>query len=430
MIEWYQIVSYFFTTWIRIFLCLCLLIELLQFHKVKYHMAALTLGGAVLATILSLLQLSYLYIIGIEMIALISVVRYNYHGDIRMSFFLTFFYEVCVALWEFLVSAGLGVLFQSERFIDNHTHEYVLSVWVVRLVMFGIAVFISKIQNEKSKKTFRLASIIAIMGLFGTIALSQQSIILLNNDQLTAWLIMAILVMIAVLLFNLNSQHAMEREIFRLRQEHTELLEHDYQILSNTYAANAKLFHDFHNHIEVLYRYLTQGSSMEAIKYLEELRTPIKLITETVWTGDEAIDYLISSKLSIAEQEQIKTTVNIEFPRKTDIRSTDLCTILGNLLDNALEASCIAKDNLRFLSLTIRRINDMLVIKIENGCEKDQYQKSGELQTSKENNGLHGWGLSSARTATEKYDGTLETTYKNGVFQAVVILSYNAVKMN
>lgn len=72
----------------------------------------------------------------------------------------------------------------------------------------------------------------------------------------------------------------------------------------------------------------------------------------------------------------------------------------------------------------------MLVIKIENGCLKDQYQKSGELQTKKENNGLHGWGLSSARTATEKYDGTLETTYKNGISQAVAILSYNAVKMN
>lgn len=274
-------------------------------------MAALTLGGAILVTILSLLQLPNLYIIGIEMIALIAAVRYRYHGDIRMCFFLTFFYEVCVALWEFLVSAGLGVLFQSESFIDNQTPEYVLSVWAVRLAMLGIAVFIPKIQNEKSKKAFRPASIIAIMGLFGVIALSQQKIILLNNDQLTTWLIMAILFMIAVLLFNLNRQHDMEREIFRLRQEQTELLERDYNTLSNTYAANAKLFHDFHNHIEVLYRYLTQGSTTEATKYLEDLRVPIQSITETVWTGDEAIDYLISSKLSLAEQEQIKTTVNI-----------------------------------------------------------------------------------------------------------------------
>ena len=75
--------------------------------------------------------------------------------------------------------------------------------------------------------------------------------------------------------------------------------------------------------------------------------------------------------MALAEQEHIKTKVNIEYPHNTNIRSVDLTTILGNLLDNALEAAQAAPDGLRFLNLTIRRINAMLIIKVENGYGHD-----------------------------------------------------------
>src|SRR5699024_172228 len=97
------------------------------------------------------------------------------------------------------------------------------------------------------------------------------------------------------------------------------------------------------------------------------LRSPVEEISQAAWTGDKAVDCLISSKIAMAGQEQVRTKVNIEFPRNTNIRSVDLTAILGNLLDNALEAAKAAPEPLRFLNLTIRRINAMLIIKVENG---------------------------------------------------------------
>src|SRR5699024_9052322 len=120
--------------------------------------------------------------------------------------------------------------------------------------------------------------------------------------------------------------------------------------------------------------------------------------------------------------------VQVEFPRHTNLRSADLCAILGNLLDNALEAvKQIPVPEQRFIQLTIRRINLMLIIKVENSFITPPVKQDGELKTSKDNNGLHGWGLKSAQTAAEKYDGMVQTSYNGHTFRTVAFLSYQAV---
>ena len=140
------------------------------------------------------------------------------------------------------------------------------------------------------------------------------------------------------------------------------------------------------------------------------------------------MDYLINSKAHAAMADDIHFQAQVEFPRHTNLRSADLCAILGNLLDNALEAARqVPKKDGRFVRLTIRRIHQMLVIKVENGFAAPLVEKDGELKTSKEGNGLHGWGLKSARTAAEKYDGTVQTSQEGDTFRAVATLSYQGV---
>lgn len=177
-----------------------------------------------------------------------------------------------------------------------------------------------------------------------------------------------------------------------------------------------------------MYHYLLKNHTTEAARYIENLRFPIQELTQTAWAGDEAVDYLINSKIALAASLNIQVGTNIEFPRRTNIQSVDLVAILGNLLDNALEAIKNEEDRFRFVNLTIRRINDMMVIKVENGCSAKPTEMNGSLQTSKEDKTLHGWGLQSVRAAAERYDGTIETEYSNQIFRAVVTLSFEAVK--
>lgn len=209
-------------------------------------------------------------------------------------------------------------------------------------------------------------------------------------------------------------QREMEAQIARLRQEQADIWERDYRTLRRTYADQAKLYHDLHNHIEAIYHCLVEGQTAQAMQYCEDLRTPVRNMARTVWTGDTAIDCLINSKLALAGQNRVETRVNIECPRNTDIRSMDLTTILGNLLDNALEAAENAPPDRRFLHLTIRRIGEMLVIKVENGYGTPPVRAGEGLQTAKADKTLHGWGLKSVASAAEWYEGTVTTDYADG----------------
>ena len=305
--------------------------------------------------------------------------------------------------------------------------ESLAGVWLTRALMLGGAAMLIR-QSGQSGGAMRSLSVLVILGMIGAVTLSEQKVLPLDEDLVGTWIILSMVLMFAILFYRVNRQREMESEIARLKQEQAEIVERDYQALRRTYEGNAKLYHDLHNHIEAIYQCLLQGDTEEAARYCEDLRTPVREISQTVWTGDKALDYLISSKLALAEQEHIKTKVNIEYPHNTNIRSVDLTTILGNLLDNALEAAQAAPDGLRFLNLTIRRINAMLIIKVENGYGHDLKREDGKLLTTKSDRAFHGWGLKSVQTAADRYDGTISTDDKDGIFQSVVTLSFQAIK--
>lgn len=428
MMEWYQIISYILTNEFRLLLGIYFITCMFKFTLNKKSVI-FSLCGSLLVSFLMISGLPSIYYIGAEIIILVAITWSLLYKNIRMCLFFAFFYEIGVALWEFLISAWLGVFFNSDNFINTNTIEYLFAIWIVRIFMIIAAVWIYKIKSKQKKGFVRLFSIFSVLSLLGVISLSEQNKIIFNDNQLTTWTILAIILIFAILIFQLNRQHKMEIEIAKLKQDQAELLARDYNALNQTYIANAKLYHDLHNHIDAIYYSLKHGEINTATEYCEALRTPIRDISENILTGDKTIDYLINSKMSLAKQNDIQTKINIEYPRNTNIQNIDLTTILGNLLDNALEASQKAKGNLRFIHLTIRRINNMLIIKTENGCASAPIIENGNLQTSKSNKAFHGWGLKSIQTAAKRYDGVVNTSYENGVFKSVVTLSYKPIKI-
>ena len=425
MMDWYQIISYLFTNELRLLLGLFLVASLTGFSLKKGGLLLSAVAGCVV-TVLQTLSTPVVGTIAVEILFVLATAWYYLRQKLNLCLFLIFFYEVGVSLWDFLLQAGLGILFRSDAFLDPDAPEYLAGIWLVRLLMLAAAYIIAR---KKSAISMRMASVLVLMGLFGTITLSEQTILPINEDQIVTWIILSMILLFAVLFYRLSRQREMELEIAKLKQEKAEILERDYQALRRTYSDNAKLYHDLHNHIEAIYQCLTQGDISEAVRYCEDLRTPIQEISQTVRTGDKVIDYLINSKIALAEQNKIRTKVNVEYPHNTNIRNADLTAILGNLLDNALEASEKAPDPLRFLSLTIRRINDMLIIKVENGCSDAPTQENGHLLTSKADKTFHGWGLKSVESAADRYEGSVNTEYKDGVFKSVVTLSFHPVKI-
>ncbi len=417
---------------IRVGVCLFLVCRILSTKKQSRNYAMVSLVGVVaLSAVLSIIELPDFYRVPFETIWIVVCASRFQGADTRLGLFIGICYEIAVSFFQFLIAAWLGVLFHSPAFFDDGTANGQLAVWLLHLLLLTLSLYLWKHSNITRKKAFHYAYILVVTGFIAVVTLSQQTILPLADDTLYMWTILAVILMMFVLVFNMNRQYEVEKELARLKSEQAELLERDYHTLNHAYAINAKLFHDFHNHIGALRQLLSRGKLEEAVQYLDELQSPVQEITDTVWTGDETVDYLINSKAQAAESNHIRYQAQIEFPRHTNLKSADLCAIVGNLLDNAMEAARqVPEKEERFILLTIRRIHHMLVIKVENSFAVPPIIQDGALKTSKEENGLHGWGLKSAQTAAEKYDGTVQTSCNGNTFRAVATLSYQGIPMS
>ena len=430
MINVFLTLSDLLTGAVRLLVGLLLIHRLLDAQKPDRKSVAAGLAGALVLTgLLSLISVSDFYGTVLEVILIAACAHWLQGADLRMSLFVSIFYDIGISFWQFLLSAGLGILFRSQDFITKDTLAGQSAIWLLHGLLVILVVWLSRGREIDRKSAFRAVSTVTLAGFFWVITLSQQTVLDIPDDTLYMWTILAVVLMMSVLVFNINRQYEVEKELARLKSEQAELLERDYTTLNRAYEVNAKLFHDFHNHIGILRQLLTREKYGEAVRYLDELQTPVQNLTATVWTGDETADYLINSKAAAAETDGIRLQIQVEFPRHTNIRSVDLCAILGNLLDNALEAARQVPDPAgRTVALTIRRIHQMLVIKVENNFAAAPVRVNGELKTSKTEGGLHGWGLKSAQTAAKKYDGMVQTSVSENVFRAVATLSYQGME--
>ncbi|MCI8537729.1 MAG: GHKL domain-containing protein [Oscillospiraceae bacterium] len=414
---------------VRVFAGLFLIHRLLSVRRPDRKSIAAGLAGAlILAALLYLTHAAGFYQMALEAVLIAACAHWLQRAELRMSLFVSIFFEIGLSFWQFLLAAGLGVLFRAQDVLNARTLAGQSAVWLLHGLLAGLAVCLSQKEIER-KTAFQAISAVALAGFLAVITLSEQTVLDIPDDTLYMWTILAVVLMMSALVFNINRQYEAEKELAKLKSEQAELLERDYTAINRAYQVNAKLFHDFHNHIGVLRQFLTHEKYGEAIRYLDELQAPVQNLTAAVWTGDETADYLINSKAAAAATSGVQLRIQVEFPRRTNIRSVDLCAILGNLLDNALEAARqVPEPEERYVALTIRRIHQMLVVKVENSFSSAPIQENGGLKTTKTEGGLHGWGLKSAQTAAEKYDGMVQAGVSGDVFRAVATLSYQGIE--
>lgn len=220
------------------------------------------------------------------------------------------------------------------------------------------------------------------------------------------------------------SERQQERFKVNFLEMRTNLLSEKYDSINEIYRDNSKLYHDLNNHLNVLYHILDDEHVEEAKEYIKEISKPILRLCNTVWTGIDVVDVVINSKLQRMQELHIESDINVELPENSNISSNDLCTILSNIIDNAIEATEQLPEN-KWIHITMRRINYFLFIRVVNSCND---VKKFEIlpDTTKENKMFHGWGLQSVSDVVKKYEGTLECVNEKGEFAIKIMLPFDA----
>lgn len=391
------------------------------------------IGGTILIRICNhIIVFSYVTLLVIVLYTSISAM-FIYKVNYAFLFLCAGVYVLCLSAFDFLLFTCVSGFFGGyETFINliSMTGIFrIIMIVITQLMKILIFLLVKRYVHCFSVKNNYIFSVSIILsaGFFSFIYLANQTFKAFYNSITGTWLVF--LAFFLLLLFGVYTvikkrEQKMKLNFIEIRNK---LLEKNYKTISDIYTSNAKLYHDLNNHLNVLYQLLEEGKEQEAREYIKEISQPVKNLSKTIWTGIDVVDVIINSKIERMRETGITYDINVEFPRNTNILPHDICTILANLLDNAIEAVEKEKD-FRAIVLTIRRINDFLLIKVCNSCEVESEKFSNYPVTTKENKMLHGWGLPSVKDAVEKYHGTLKCEKKENQFVVVVMLFYEIMK--
>lgn len=184
-----------------------------------------------------------------------------------------------------------------------------------------------------------------------------------------------------------------------------------------------KIKHDIKNHLIFLKNMVEQDQKDQTIKYIENLiNREVIIREEIIKSGNIMIDSLINYKNEIAVKQEIIFEVEIFVPNQLPYDNRDICVILGNSLDNAIEAASKVKEQ-SFIKVIIKYSKGTLSIIMKNsynGLVKKNCK--GTLLSTKEDAKNHGIGLLSIRSMVEKYNGEVMIEMDSKVFVLKILL--------
>lgn len=192
--------------------------------------------------------------------------------------------------------------------------------------------------------------------------------------------------------------------------------------VQNIYRQMRGWRHDYHNHIQTMKAHLALSQTKELESYLSKLDDDLTSVDTVLKTGNVIVDAILNSKISLALSKKINVNAKATVPKELKISEIDLCVIIGNLLDNAMEA-CLKQinENDRFIRVYIDIFKGQLYISVTNSVGGD-VRKNGKNYISTKNSASHGFGLMSIDRIAEKYEGYVNRQNEEGVFATEVML--------
>ena len=207
----------------------------------------------------------------------------------------------------------------------------------------------------------------------------------------------------------------------RIAAYQRELIETHYEEVENMYRQIRGWRHDYRNHIQMM-KVLVSQNDIEGLKhYLDELDTDLNTVDTVVKTGNAMADAILNSKISLAKSKQIKVQCDAHIPVKLKMSELDLCCIIGNLFDNAIDASLKLPEDQRMIRVYMDMKNTQLYISFTNFTATSKQSKVAGRFLSTKGDG-HGFGLVRIDAIVNRLDGYLSRNSEDGAFTTEILI--------
>lgn len=327
---------------------------------------------------------------------------------------------------------------QSVESVSDYDGNRLLGTAIFTVVFILLCVILARTNRRKGKHSHLsipvyVQALLTVMLVFGTIStdvLIDNSIYETNGGVALNWgeivvcgTFLALMFFIFLLvtkvgvLSNENMAYALESQKTSLEAEYFKNIEKSIEDIRETK-------HDMLNHVTAMDGLLSDQNYDGLSSYFDDMRGHLKKITEAFLTEDRALGNIIYHKMQSMQANNIVFTHSIMATDTSFVSQYDLCSIVGNLLDNSIEACCKLPDDAgcRYIDLTMKQQAKMLIITVSNSYNGKYTQKSStEFVSSKHGLG-HGIGLRHIQRIISKYSGHIQFSPTDSVFAVKVFL--------
>ena len=199
------------------------------------------------------------------------------------------------------------------------------------------------------------------------------------------------------------------------------LIERHCAEVENMYRQMRGWRHDYRSHIQAMKAHMSFGEHEKVSQYLDRLDEDLTNVDRMIKTGNIMIDAILNSKISLAISKKISVNAKAAVPENLGISDIDLCIVIGNLLDNAIEACEGIEGGEKFIRIFIGMKNTQLYMVFTNTAPGGKLPKIGGIFRSQKGGG-RGFGLWRIDKTVEKYGGYIDRNSEDGAFTTEILL--------
>ena len=399
-------------------------------NKVIY--VCCSLGHAVMVTVFSYFT-TFEGVLGIAYIAYFIIISLVFlKGKLAEKLFSSVLSILIVLVVSIMVSGTASTAFG--EYVGFSYSERKLSRFIAIVLVQALLVIIyDAILKITGKEHIRLnkkewGMIISVFTIsFAAMAFTHTAVLIYEYEFLPSMLLMCaeicIIAVIAVCFYMtlFLSKSRKDAEELRMEKQQKEYRLQYAENVKQQYEEIHMIRHDMKHAYSVINTLLLDGKYDEAVKYVQGGSENIISTELIIDVGNDFVNAILNSKLSLAKTKGIEVLCGAA-KNLDGVEDEDLCALLGNMLDNAIEACVLCEKDKRLIEVNIASYSKQIVITVSNTVEGDILKGNRDLATTKKDAADHGFGVESIRQIAKKYDGHVRFYQENSVFNCKVLL--------
>lgn len=348
---------------------------------------------------------------------------FNYKAGIKrrlLSVLMIYLILICV---EVIVALLTGYFKYSLISTNTYSAEYVLVL--AQTISYLVVRVLNNYKNIRKGETIPLANwaaiiIIPISSLYIILTLFQATG--LPWAQILIGVVLILLVNFTTFyLYDVISAFMVDKMDKILLGQQNKYYQKQFELMESSLKTTKAMRHDLRNHLSVIYALVEKEERGAALKHLAKMTDIYDDKKQYACTENIDIDSILNFKIQAAEQQNIKIALDLSIPKKMNIPSFDLAIIMGNLLDNAIEAVAELEKE-RQIKTKINYDKGRLIILVENPYQGERAKIGNRYLTTNKEPSQHGLGLENIKTVLQKYDGTMDITQRRNIFSVSLLL--------